>query len=94
MRSVLQYITEDNQETIVSSCILSKLDYCNSQLAGYPKTLIKPLQHKNKGYKSAAKPSRAEQARPRQLLWLPLERIMKYKISCLLFQIMTGTTLQ
>ena len=96
MRSVLQCITEDNQETIVSSCILSKLDYCNTQLAGYPKTPIKPLQHKNKLYKSAAKPSRAEQARPllKQLLWLPLQRIMKYRISCLSFQIMTGTTLQ
>ena len=42
--SVCQYLTKDAAKTLVSSCILSRLHYCNSLLAGYPQTIIKPLQ--------------------------------------------------
>ena len=42
--SIHQYLTEDATKTLVNPCILSRLDYCNSLLAGYPQTVIKPLQ--------------------------------------------------
>ena len=42
--SIHQYLTEDATKTLVNSCILSRLDYCSSLLAGYPQTVIKPLQ--------------------------------------------------
>ena len=42
--SIRQYLTEDATKSLVNSCILSRLDYCNSLLAGYPQTVIKPLQ--------------------------------------------------
>ena len=32
--SIGQYLTEDGTKTLVSSCILSRLDYCNFLLAG------------------------------------------------------------
>ena len=44
MLPLRQYLTEDATKTLVNSCILSSLDYCNSLLAGYPQTVIKPLQ--------------------------------------------------
>ena len=42
--SICQYLTEDTTKSLVNSCILSRSDYCNSLLADYPQTIIKPLQ--------------------------------------------------
>ena len=79
--SIRQYLAEDATETLVNSCILSRLDYCNSLLAGYPQTVIKPLQQV---HNSAAK------LILKQLHWLPIEQRIKYKIACLCYQIITG----
>ena len=42
--SIRQYLTADATKTLASSCILFRSDYCISLLAGYPQTLVKPLQ--------------------------------------------------
>ena len=84
--SIHQYLTEDATKTLVNSCILSRLDYCNSLLAGYPRTVIKPLQQvQNSAAKLMLKSQRAEHAKPllKQLHWLPIEQIIKNKIACL-----------
>jgi len=39
--SIRKYLTEDETKTLVNSCILSRLDYCNTLLAGYSQTVIK-----------------------------------------------------
>ena len=39
-----QCLSEDATNTLVSSCILSRLDYCYSILTGYLQTVIKPFQ--------------------------------------------------
>ena len=88
--SIRQYLTEDATKTLVSSCILSRLDYCNSLLAGYPQTVIKPLQQvRNSAAKLIPKSRTAEHAKPllKQLHWLHLEQRIKYKIACLCYQI-------
>ena len=92
-----QYLTEDATKTLASSCILSRLDYCNSLLAGYPQTLIKPLQQvQNSAAKLILKSRRTEHCKPllKQLHWLPIEQRIKYESSCLCYQIITGTAPQ
>ena len=74
--SIRQYFSEDAAKTIVNSCILTSLDYCNSLLAGYP------LSHQTK---LIPKSHRAEHAKPllKQLHWLPIEQRIKYKVAFL-----------
>ena len=94
---IRQYLTEDATKTLVSSSILSRLGYCNSFLAGYPQTIIKPLQQvQNSVAKLIFLSRRAEHAKPflKQLHWLPIEQRIKYKNSCLCYQTITGTAPQ
>ena len=74
--SIRKYLTEDETKTLVNSCILSRLDYCNSLLAGYPQMVIKPLQQvQNSAAKLILNSRRVEHARLllKQLHWLPIE---------------------
>ena len=76
-------------------CILSRVDYCNSILACYPQIVIKPLQQiQNSAAKHTLKSLRAEHTKHllKQMHWLPIEERSKYKIACLCYQIITGTT--
>ena len=69
----------------------------NSLLAGYPQTTIKLLQQVvNSAAKLILNSRRAKHAKPlrKQLHWLPLEQRIKYKTSCLCYQIITGTAPQ
>ena len=96
--SIRQYLTEDAAKTIVNSCILSSLDYCNSLLqfpTGYPQS----HQTTPTSIELCSQTSlnlRAEHAKPllKQLHWLPIEQRIKYKIVCLCYQIITGTAPQ
>ena len=38
--SVRQYLTNEATQTLVTSLVLSRLDYCNSLLAGIPQNLL------------------------------------------------------
>ena len=42
--SIRRYLTEDAAKQLVTSCVLSRLDYCNSLLMGTPNTVIQPVQ--------------------------------------------------
>ncbi|WP_294078915.1 hypothetical protein, partial [Thiolapillus sp.] len=42
--SIRRFLTEDATQTLVTSYILSRLDYCNCLLMGAPKFVIQPLQ--------------------------------------------------
>ena len=84
-------------KTLVSVCMLSRLDNCNFLLAGYPQTLINPHpQVRSSAAKLILKFRRVEHAKPflKQLHWLTTEQRIKYKTSCLCYQIITGTAPQ
>ena len=42
--SIRRYLTEDAAKQLVTSCVLSRLDYCNSLLMGTPNSVIQPMQ--------------------------------------------------
>ena len=42
--SIRRFLTEDAAKTLVTSYILSRLDYCNCRLMGTPNSVILPLQ--------------------------------------------------
>ena len=41
---IRRFLTEDAAKTLVTSYILSRLDYCNCLLMGTPNSVIQPLQ--------------------------------------------------
>ena len=42
--SIRRFLTEDTAKTLVTSYILSRLDYCNCLLKDTPNSVIQPLQ--------------------------------------------------
>ena len=42
--SILQYLSVEATKTLVSSLVLSRLDYCNALLAGSPQVLLDKIQ--------------------------------------------------
>ena len=42
--SIRRFLTEDATKTLVTFCILSRLDYCNCLLMGTPHSVVQPLQ--------------------------------------------------
>ena len=64
MSAIHQYLTKDTTKTLVSVCMLPRVDYCSSLLAGFPQTTIKPLQQvQNPAAKLILKSHRAEHAK-------------------------------
>ena len=41
--SIRRYLIEDAAKQLVTSCVLSRLDYCNSLLMGTPNSVIQPM---------------------------------------------------
>lgn len=91
--SIHHYLTEDATKTLVSACLLFRLDYCNSLLAGCPQTHIRPLQQ-HSAARLVLKARKSQHCTPllkKKLHWLPIEHRILYKISCLCFYVVTGT---
>ena len=92
--SIRHYLTVDATKTLVSACILSRLDYCNALLAGCPYKDIKSFQQvQNSAARLVFKAKKSQHVTPllKELHWLPIEQRITYKISCLCFNIISGT---
>jgi len=79
----------------VQALVISRLDYCNSVLAGLPSTTLQPLTAvlhsaarlvKDLGPRDHITPSM------RQLHWLPIQARITFKICLLLYNIYTGSS--
>ncbi len=44
IRKIRPFLTEHAAQLLVQALVISRLDYCNALLAGFPSSTIKPLQ--------------------------------------------------
>jgi hypothetical protein len=71
---------------LASSFILSRLDYCNTILAGLPKSTIATLQR----VQNALRPRKSISDTLCQLHWLPIESSIQFQLCLLMHLIHTG----
>ena len=94
--SVRHVLTVDATKTLVTSLVLSHLDYCNSLLAGIPQQLIDKLQKvQNCSARLIFKTSKCTHVSPllAKLHWLPIAQRIDYKISFLCYNVASDTAL-
>ena len=92
--SIRRFLTEDATKTLVTSYILSRLDYCNCLLMG---TLILSFNLSRKFRTSLQDlfswhPVTATQHLSwKKLHWLPISERIKYKVACMCFSAINGS---
>ena len=85
--STIQHVSADPTKTLVSTFVLSMLDYCNSLLSGCPKHLLEKLQKvQNSAARLVLKAHKRDHVSPllRTLHLLPIQARIEYKLSALL----------
>ena len=91
--SIRKYLTVDATKTLVTSLVLSRLDYCNSLLAGLPQGLTDKLQKvMNCAAHLIFKVPLRQHISPflADLHWLNVSSRVQYKIATLCFHIANG----
>ena len=79
---------------LVSSFVLSRLDYCNATLAGLPATHIARLQRiQNNAARFVLQKSKRQHVTQllKQLHWLPIQTRIDYKLATLAFRHFDGS---
>ncbi len=93
LRQVSHCVGQDVMKQLASSFILSRLDYCNSILAGLPKSTIATLQRVQNAVARMVlnlRPRESLSDGLRQLHWLPIESRIQFKLCLLMHLIHTG----
>ena len=81
-----RYLTVTATKTLVCALVLSRLDYCNSLLAGSPKHIIDKLQKvQNAAARLVFRAKKRDHITPllHSLHWLPVQARIDYKLSVL-----------
>ena len=89
LEKIHSFLSADASNKLAVSLILSRLDYCNSLLAGIPDNKLNKLQRiQNHAARLFLRKSRhaSTTALLRTLHWLPVKAGIQYKIACLCFQ--------
>ena len=92
--SVRHVLTVDASKTLVTSLILSRLDYCHSLLSGIPQQLIDKLQKvQNCSTRLIFKTSKYTHVSPllAKLYQLPIAQRIDHKISSLCYDVVSDT---
>ena len=86
---IRHYLTQDALKTLISTFVLSRIDYCNSLLAGCPKKLLHKLQKvQNNAARLICRTPKFDHISPvlHTLHWLPVEQRIEYKWLLLAFK--------
>ena len=89
INSIHHYLSQDALKTLISAFVLSRINYCNSLLAGCPKQLIHKLQKvQNKAARLICRTPKFDHVSPvlHTLHWLPVEQRIGYKLLLLAFK--------
>ena len=92
--SIRNYLSFEATKTLVSSLVLSRLDYCNALLAGSPQVLLDKIQRViNCSTRFIFKVPKFAHITPflYDLHWLPISSWIQYKIALICFHIVSGT---
>lgn len=92
--SIRKYLSEDATKTLITSCILSRLDYCNSLLIGCSDSVLYPLQKiQNSAARIIFRTNHRQPSTPLlvKLHWLPVSERIKYKTACICYNVVTGS---
>ena len=84
--AVCHYLSEDVTKKLLCAFVLSRLDYCNSLLAGCPKRLLSKLPKvQNNAARLIFRTTRSAHLTPmlHSFHWLPIEQSIEYKLSLL-----------
>ena len=94
MASIRPYLTQSATAQLLSSTIISRLDYCNSTLAGLPLKQISRLQRvQNNAAKLVLRKSKYDHVTPllQKLHWLPIKVRPQYKIAIFVYRFFDGS---
>ena len=90
------FLSTDAANKLAVSFVLTRLDYCNSLLAGLPDNKLNKLQRiQNHAARIVLRKPRHVSATSllRTLHWLPVKARIQYKIACLCFQCLSHNTM-
>ena len=82
-------MSQDALKTLISAFVLSRIDYCNSLLAGCPKQLIQKLQKvQNNAARLVCRTPKSDHISSvlHTLHWLPVEQRIEYKLLLFAFK--------
>ena len=90
--AIRHYVSKDVSKELLCAFVLSRLDYCNSLLAGCPKCLLSKLRKvQTKAARLIFRTTRFAHVTYmlHSLHWLPIEQRIEYKLSLLCFKIIS-----
>ena len=93
LRQARRRVGQEVTQQLVLTLIMSRLDYCNSVLAGLPMSTLQSLQRvQNAAARLVFGLSRSEHVTPTliQLHWLPVSHRIRFKLCCLVHAIHYG----
>ena len=91
---ILKLLDVKSAQMIVSSLVISRLDYCNSLLAGLPANLLDKLQKvQNQAARIVSLVKKREHITPilMNLHWLPVRERINFKVLCHIFRCQSGS---
>ena len=93
LASIRKFLSIEHSEILIHAFITSRLDFCNSLLAGLPKQLIKRLQYvQNSAARLLTFTRKHEHITPllKDLHWLPVSKRIDFKLLVLVFKAYHG----